>query len=77
MCRFKWVIGDLLRYRIDQCRETKVAIAVDELNRMLEHGHPIYVRPPVTVSQNGGATVAYQLMQYSRYKLEFNVRLLA
>ncbi len=42
--RFKRVMGDALRSRTDERRETEVAIAVDALNRMLELGRPEYVR---------------------------------
>ncbi len=42
--RFKRVIGDALRFRMDQRQETEVAIAVAALNRMLELGRPEYVR---------------------------------
>ncbi|WP_222128192.1 IS5 family transposase [Roseomonas gilardii] len=42
--RFKRVIGDGLRSRIDGRRATEVAIAVAALNRMLELGRPDYVR---------------------------------
>ena len=40
----KQVIGDGLRSRTDQRRETEMAVAVHALNRMLELGHPISVR---------------------------------
>ena len=42
--RWKQVIGDGLRSRIDECRATEVEVAVDALNRMLELGRPSYVR---------------------------------
>ena len=42
--RLKRVIGDGLRSRTDQRRATEVEIAVNALNRMLELGHPEYVR---------------------------------
>ena len=42
--RFKQVIGDGLRSRTDERRETEVDIAVHALNRMLELGRPSYVR---------------------------------
>jgi len=42
--RFKQVIGDGLRSRMDDRRATEVAIAVHALNRMLELGRPNYVR---------------------------------
>ena len=41
--RFKRVIGDGLRSRIDRRRVTEVTIAVDALNRKLELGRPNYV----------------------------------
>ena len=44
--RFKRVIDDGLRSRINQHRATEVAIAVNALNRMLELGRPEYVRLP-------------------------------
>ena len=44
--RFKRVIGDGLRSRIDQRRATEVSVAVHVLNRMLELGRPEYVRLP-------------------------------
>ena len=42
--RFKQVIGDGLRSRMDERRATEVAIAVHALNRMMELGRPSYVR---------------------------------
>jgi hypothetical protein len=42
--RWKQVIGDGLRSRIDEHRVTEVNVAVDVLNRMLELGRPSYVR---------------------------------
>jgi hypothetical protein len=42
--RFKQVIGDGLRSRTDERRETEVDIAVHALNRMVELGRPSYVR---------------------------------
>jgi hypothetical protein len=42
--RWKQVIGDGLRSRIDACRSTEVDVAVHALNRMLEMGRPNYVR---------------------------------
>jgi len=42
--RFKQVIGDGLRSRMDRRRATKVDLAVHALNRMLELGRPISVR---------------------------------
>ena len=42
--RWKQVIGDGLRSRIDERRTTEVNVAVDVLNRMLELGRPNYVR---------------------------------
>ena len=42
--RWKQVIGDGLRSRIDERRVTEVNVAVDVLNRMLELGRPNYVR---------------------------------
>ena len=42
--RYKRVIGDTLRSRTDQTEATEVAIAAAALNRMLEFGHPNYVR---------------------------------
>ena len=42
--RWKQVIGDGLRSRIDERRVTEVNVAVDVLNRMLELGRPSYVR---------------------------------
>jgi hypothetical protein len=44
--RFKRVIGDGLRSCTDRSRTTKVAIAVNALNRMLKLGHPEYVCLP-------------------------------
>jgi hypothetical protein len=38
--RLKRVIGNALRSRIDRCRASEVAIAVQALNRMLELGRP-------------------------------------
>lgn len=42
--RWKQVIGDGLRSRLDECRATEVNVAADVLNRMLEFGRPNYVR---------------------------------
>jgi hypothetical protein len=42
--RWKQVIGDGLRSRIDERRVTEVNVAADVLNRMLELGRPNYVR---------------------------------
>jgi len=42
--RFKQVIGDGLRSRMDERRATEVGIAVHALNRMVELGRPNYVR---------------------------------
>jgi transposase len=42
--RWKQVIGDGLRSRIDERRATEVEVAVHVLNRMLELGRPNYVR---------------------------------
>ena len=42
--RFKRVIGDALRSRMDRRRTTEVAIAVHTLNRMLELGCPKSIR---------------------------------
>ena len=44
--RWKRVIGDGLRSRLDPCRTTEVNVAVRALNRMLELGRPSYVRIP-------------------------------
>ena len=43
MSRSKQVIGDDLNARTDQCRATKVAVAVHALNRISELGRPNYV----------------------------------
>jgi Transposase DDE domain len=42
--RWKQVIGDGLRSRIEECRVTEVDVAVHVLNRMLTLGHPNYAR---------------------------------
>jgi Transposase DDE domain len=42
--RWKQVIGDGLRSRLDERRATEVDVAVHVLNRMLELGRPNYVR---------------------------------
>jgi hypothetical protein len=42
--QWKQVIGDGLRSRADERRVTEVAVAAHALNRMLELGHPSYVR---------------------------------
>ena len=42
--RWKQVIGDGLRSRMDERRATEVDVAVHVLNRMLELGRPSYVR---------------------------------
>ena len=42
--RWKQVIRDGLRARADERRATEVDVAVHALNRMLEFGHPNYVR---------------------------------
>jgi len=42
--RWKQVIGDGLRSRIDERRVTEVNVAFNVLNRMLELGRPSYVR---------------------------------
>ncbi len=44
MGRWKQVIGDELRAHADERRATEVKIAVHAFNRMLELGHPSYVR---------------------------------
>jgi hypothetical protein len=44
IARFKPVISSALRSRTDKRRATKIAIAVQVLNRMLELGRPEYVR---------------------------------
>ena len=44
MTRWKQVIGDELRAHTDERRATEVAVAVHTLNRMLDLGHPSYVR---------------------------------
>jgi Transposase DDE domain len=42
--RWKRVIGDRLRARTDERRETEMDVAAHALNRMLELGRPNYVR---------------------------------
>ena len=42
--RFKQVVGDGLRSRMDQRRATEVDVAIHALNRMLDLGRPISVR---------------------------------
>ena len=42
--RYKRVIGDTMRSRMESRQATEVAIAVRALNRMLEIGRPEYVR---------------------------------
>jgi hypothetical protein len=42
--RWKRVIGDGLRSRLEPCRTTAMNVAVHALNRMLELGRPTYVR---------------------------------
>jgi hypothetical protein len=42
--RWKQVIGDGLRSRIDERRVVEVDVAVHVLNRMLTLGHPNYTR---------------------------------
>jgi hypothetical protein len=42
--RWKQVVGDGLRSRIDVRRATEVEVAVHVLNRMLDLGRPNYVR---------------------------------
>jgi len=42
--RYKQVIGDGLRSRLDSWRTTEVGVAIHVLNRMLELGRPISVR---------------------------------
>jgi len=44
MARFKQVLGDGLRSRIDERRAAGVAVAVHALNHMLELGRPHFVR---------------------------------
>ncbi len=44
VARWKRAIGDALRSRRDGRRATEVAIAAEELNRMLDLGRPEYVR---------------------------------
>ena len=44
IARWKRVIGDGLRSRIDERRTTEAAVAVRALNRMLALGHSSYVR---------------------------------
>ena len=55
--RWKQVIGDGLRSRMDERRVTKVNVAVHVLNRMLELGRPSYVR--IVLPQTGIGVVAY------------------
>jgi len=43
IARWKQVIGDGLRSRIDERRVTEVEVAVHALNRMLDFGRPNYV----------------------------------
>jgi hypothetical protein len=43
--RWKQVIGDGLRSRLDECRASEVNVAVHVLNRMLELGRPSYAQP--------------------------------
>ena len=40
--RWKQLIGDGLRSRMDECRASEVNVAVGVLNRMLELGRPCY-----------------------------------
>ena len=42
--RWKQVIGDGLRSRLDERRATEIDVAVYALNRMVEMGRPNYVR---------------------------------
>ena len=42
--RWKQVIGDVLRSRMDECRASEINVAVGVLNRMLELGRPSYAR---------------------------------
>jgi hypothetical protein len=42
--RYKQVIGDGLRSRTDAARATEVDVSVHALHRMLDFGHPSYVR---------------------------------
>ncbi len=42
--RWKWVIGDGLRFQTDGRQATEVAVAAEVLNRMLDLGRPEYVR---------------------------------
>jgi len=42
--RWKQVIGNGLRSRMDECRAAEVDVAVHVLNRMLELGRPSYIR---------------------------------
>src|ERR1700722_2207964 len=42
--RWKQVIGDGLRSRMDECRASETNVAVGVLNRMLELGRPCYAR---------------------------------
>ena len=44
IARWKQVIGDGLGSRMDARRAAEVDVAVHALNRMLELGHPSYVR---------------------------------
>ena len=44
--RYKRVIGAALRSRTDENEVTEITIAAVALNRMLEFGHPSYVRIP-------------------------------
>ena len=44
IARYKRVIGDALRSQAGGRQVTEVAIAVGVLNRMLDLGHPEYVR---------------------------------
>jgi hypothetical protein len=42
--RWKQVIGDGLRSRMDECRASEINVAVHVLNRMLGLGRPSYAR---------------------------------
>jgi hypothetical protein len=63
--RWRQVIGDGLRSRVDECRATEVDVVVHALNRMLELGRPSYVR--IAWSRTGvGVTAAAHVIRAPR-----------
>ncbi len=63
--RFKRVIGDGLRSRMDRRRAVEVAIAVNVLNRMLDLGRPEYIRVAQDRASKGNVCPTSSSVQHS------------